>query len=207
MRYMHVRYDIKFHVQDKRNKIYRVSQKKRNGGYSALCNPKVSHAVASSPGPHRVKHLLMKRMIPRTLNLLDNFDYNGHFLKHSNFHICLICVIGKGLNKSLWPAIHVSLFCLNQWKICMGFPQTMNVDRYTRGNFLAKWNGIQKWLSRNGHRIKTTRPNSMILVSFFVEEDFFFIRQFSFIYTAPLDRKVPKTRRYTYRDTFFLIQK
>ena len=59
----------------------------------------------------------------------------------------------------------------------MGFPETMygwpqRVNSWT----LNLENGTKTendYVSRNGHRIKTTQPNSIILVSLFSEEMFY----------------------------------
>ena len=120
-------------------------------------------------------------MIPRSLNLIELFWFNDHLLKHSHFQISLdFCdrwvkdYVGNGL----------SLLCFGEahWSVSTketrfnGIPQSIIMKGYSRHNYSligrknrAKFGNDR--ISRNGHRIKTTQPNLMILISFPSAED------------------------------------
>ena len=61
---------------------------------------------------HQIKHLLLKRMIPRSLNWLGSFNSkDSNFLKYSihifNFFSSFVRAIGQKIH-SVWPSIHSS---------------------------------------------------------------------------------------------------
>ena len=153
--------------------LYRVSHKKRNGGFSVACDLKVPYLFTSS-----------NQATPAEENdtkIIKWFWFYGHLLKHSHFQISLdFCdqwakdYVGNGL----------SLLCFGEahWSVSTKesrfnrIPQSIIMKGYSRHNSSligrkkrAKFKNDR--ISRNGHRIKTTQPNLMILVSFSSAED------------------------------------
>ena len=120
-------------------------------------------------------------MIPKSLNLIEEFWFYGHLLKHSHFQNSLdFCdrwakdYVGNGL----------SLLCFGEahWSVSTketrfnGIPQGIIMKGYSRHNssLIGRKNRAKfenDRISRNGHGIKTTQPNLMILVSFCSAED------------------------------------
>ena len=64
--------------------LYRVSQKKRNGRFSVPCELKVWYIFTSLDEASS-----QKRMIPKSLNLVEQFWFYANFLKYSHCQISL----------------------------------------------------------------------------------------------------------------------
>ena len=107
---------------------------------------------------HPIKHILLKRKIPRSLNLVGQFCFYGNFLKHSRFQslfsLCELIVIHY-------------VFVLFTWiRGINGLPHN-NLWMATKDRFFYSLLLKMKWklkmptdVSRNGHRIQTI-PNQI----------------------------------------------
>ena len=134
---------------------------------------------------HQIKQFLQKRLMPRSLNLVESFWFYGHFLKHSHFQISLdFCdrwaknYVGNGLS---WGVLGKPIDPCQQKKntVVQWDPPKHRLKGHSRHNssLIGRKNQAKfenDGLLRNGHRIKITQPNSMILVSFSSVENVLF---------------------------------
>ena len=119
-------------------------------------------------------------MIARSLNLVEQFWFYAHFLKHShltNFAWFLrwmsVDCVGNCFHMPV-SAYTISFVDTDQWassKTPYGRPVPIQFYAHPSQNQAKFENGS---VSRNGHKIKITQPNSMILVSFYSAEDALF---------------------------------
>ena len=120
-------------------------------------------------------------MIPRSLNLIEQFWLYGHLLKHSHFQISLDFLTDER-SIMLGMAFHCCVLGEAHWSVSTketrfnGIHQGIKMKGYSRHNssLIGRKNGAKyenDRISRNGHRIKTTQPNLMTLVSFSSAED------------------------------------
>ena len=119
-----------------KNKLYRVSHKKRNCGFAVACDLKVPYLFTSS-----------NQATPAEENdtKIIKFDW-------------------------------VILIRVNKRNTFNGIPQSIIMKGYSRHNssLIGRKNRAKfenDCISRNGHRMKTTQPNLMILVTFSSAED------------------------------------
>ena len=115
---------------------------------------------------NRIKYDLLKRIIPRSLNLvgysLDSMAISWNISRHFQFsfhfqelRVEVVCL--------LWPSID----CCGEAHWSMWTNQRQNVWLLAHTN---ETNSENNCASRNYHRNKTAQPNSMILVSCFSGE-------------------------------------
>ena len=119
-------------------------------------------------------------MIPRSLNLVEWFWIYAHFLKYSHFQILLDfydrwaknCV-RKSLPKVFLgsPLIRGDKRNTDQWASTKDHMEGFSLHNSSLIGNNNQANLENDCISRNGHRIKITQPNLMILVSFFFAED------------------------------------
>ena len=159
------------------NSLYRVSQKKRNGGFSVPCELKVLYLFTS---------LNQTSSAEENDTKIIKFDWvililSWPFVKTQSFSNFAWFFdrwakdyVGNGL----------SLLCFGEahWSVSTketrfnGIPQCIIMKGYSRHNssLISRKNQAKfdnDLISRNGHRFKTTQPNLMILVSFSSAED------------------------------------
>ena len=156
--------------------IYRVSHKKRNGGFSVVCDLKVPYLFTSSNQATSIEENDTKIIkFDWVILILWPFVKTQSF---SNF-TWFLRPMSEGLCWE-WPFIVV--FWEAHWSVSTietrfnRIPQGIIMKGYSRhnssligGKNRAKFGNDR--ISRNGHRIKTTQPKLMILVSFSSAED------------------------------------
>ena len=156
--------------------IYRVSHKKRNGGFSVACDLKVPYLFTSSNQATLAEENDTKIIkFDWVILILCPFVKTQSF---SNF-AWFLPPMSEGLCWE-WPFIVV--FWGSHWSVSTKetrfnrIPQNIKMKGYSRHNssLIGRKNRAKfenDRISRNGHRFKTTQPNLMILVSISSAED------------------------------------
>ena len=124
---------------------------------------------------HQIKHCLLKRMIPRSFDLVRWYWFYNHFLKHSHLRILLnlreLFTAGMAVHK-----FSLCFVCTDQWASGQQYNVSQKSD-YPRLNGHENEDKLDNdYVLRNDHRIKTTQPISMILVSFFQKTIFYLMK-------------------------------
>ena len=160
------------------DELYRVSHKKRNGGFSVACDLKVPYLFTSSnqatPAEENDTKIIKFEWViliqwPFVIKNTVIFKFCLIFVTDERrimlgmaFHCC---ISGKPID-----AVSTKETRFN------GIPQGIIMKGYSRHNssLISRKNRAKfenDCISKNGHRIKTTQPNLMILVSFSSAED------------------------------------
>ena len=124
-----------------KNGLYQVSQKSGTLDFRNFDIPKYSIFWF-----HQIKHCLLKRMIPRSLKLVEQFWFYGHFSKHSH---CQLSLHSRDWIMAFLTSIH----CCQETHWSVQRKQRGNlwtaipaVNSSCRFNKISKWLCFKKWL-------------------------------------------------------------